>query len=460
MNFFINLRNALFISFILLACKPAPNPKSDFLQWAKKGEIITVTCKSDISNTYQLYLPSNYSLEKSWPLVYCFDSHGDGNLPLNLLKGYAENEGVILIGSNSSRNGLGAEELSFIIEKLYNDTRAKLSIDERRIYALGFSGGARVACSMALTYQNISGVIACSAGYRPATGQPAFNFIGIAGTLDMNCQEMKQIEAALNNFLVRHELILFNGKHQWPLSILLEKAISDLEIMNMANGKFKINESAVNSRFDESLSQIISCVSSSNIDSLLMAERLVNNAKEVFGGLKDISELNLLKDKLLKNPLYALAKETYQKIEQQESQKQQVYGNAIREQSLGWWMDEIQKLNKIKLKNTESPQSQSAYRLLAYISLMSYSYVNSAIQQHDWASSEHFLKIYGLADPENPDYHYFNACYLAQTGKNKEAYHSLQLAVKFGFSDKSKLEHDPLLAGINKEFNLSDLYQK
>jgi hypothetical protein len=443
----------------MFSCKSAPNPQADFLQWAKKGEIITVTCKSDINNTYQLYLPANYNLEKTWPLIYCFDSHGDGNLPINLLRQFAEREGFILVGSNSSRNGLGADELSFIIEKLYQDTRTKLSIDDQRIYALGFSGGARVACSMALTYQNISGVIACSAGYRPSQGQPAFNFIGIAGTLDMNCQEMKQIDVVLNNFPVRHELILFNGKHQWPSADLLEQAISDLEIMNMANGKIKINESLINVRYEAALSQKISIVGSSNLDSLLMAERIINNAERVFEGVKDISEFKLLNDKLLKSPMFAGAKEKYKKIELQESQKQQVYGNAIREQSLGWWMDEIQKLNKIKFRNTESPESQSAYRLLAYISLLSYSYVNSAIQQHDWASSEHFLKIYGLADPENPDYLYFNACYLAQTGKNKEAYQSLQNAIKYGFNDKVKLERDPLLEGLKKDFDFAMLFK-
>jgi len=308
-----------------------------------------------------------------------------------------------------------------------------------------------------LTYGNISGVVACSAGYRPSAGQPSFNFVGIAGSLDMNCQEMKQVNYTLNSFPVRHQLLIFNDKHKWPPKELIVKAIQDLEIMNMADRKINVNDSLLNIKYNDANKLLNLFASSTTPDSLVIAGLEIDNEIQVFKGLRDISRWEMLKGKLQNNKTYINALDNNQKIESQETKKQQEYANAIQTQSIGWWMDEIKRLNKVKSKSIASPESQSAYRLLAYISLMSYSYTNSTINQHDWQTAGHLLKIYGLADPENPDYHFFNACYLANTGKGKEAYEAIKNAIKFGFTDKNKLENNPLLDGLRKEYNLQEI---
>jgi hypothetical protein len=87
----------------------------------------------------------------------------------------------------------------------------------------------------------------------------------------------------------------------------------------------------------------------------------------------------------------------------------------------------------------------SAKRLLAFISLMSYSYVNAAISRENWKASAQFLQIYGTADPDNPDYYYFLSCYQANTGNLQQALLSLKKSLSLGFNDKFKLVNDPLL---------------
>jgi poly(3-hydroxybutyrate) depolymerase len=45
------------------------------------------------------------------------------------------------------------------------DTGARFPINPNRLYATGFSGGARVACTMAQSFKvRIAGVIGCAAG--------------------------------------------------------------------------------------------------------------------------------------------------------------------------------------------------------------------------------------------------------------------------------------------------------
>ncbi|MFA4851324.1 MAG: hypothetical protein WC599_02290, partial [Bacteroidales bacterium] len=93
-----------------------------------KGKVIpNVSCKKDITQNYALYLPSYYSEDKKWPVVYTFDSHGKGALPVELFKDEAEKYGYIIFGSNNSKNGTPWFTTTAIYDTLYNDTHRRFS---------------------------------------------------------------------------------------------------------------------------------------------------------------------------------------------------------------------------------------------------------------------------------------------------------------------------------------------
>ena len=81
--------------------------------------------------------------------------------------------------------------------------------------------------------------------------------------------------------------------------------------------------------------------------------------------------------------------------------------------------------------------------------------MNGALHYHDWKAATYFTSIYRQVDPENPDCWYALACLQANTGKPVDAIESLKNAVKFGFSDFSKIQNDPLLSTLHgfPEFN-------
>jgi poly(3-hydroxybutyrate) depolymerase len=116
---------------------------------APPGQIVDVTCSSDATQSYALYLPSTYTPAKRWPVIYFFDPGGRGRRALELYKDIAETYGFILAGSNNSRNF--SNEQGKAVNAVWQDTHARFGIDERRSYASGFSGGARVAGAMALS---------------------------------------------------------------------------------------------------------------------------------------------------------------------------------------------------------------------------------------------------------------------------------------------------------------------
>ena len=78
------------------------------------------------------------------------------------------------------------------------------SIDDQRVYLTGFSGGARVAISVAFWLKDlVAGVIACGAGFPtdvPTSSPRSFVLFAVAGTEDFNNPEVQSV--ALTKLLV------------------------------------------------------------------------------------------------------------------------------------------------------------------------------------------------------------------------------------------------------------------
>src|SRR5580693_6811762 len=58
-----------------------------------------VSCATQPEQSYALYLPSHYTREKRWPIVYAFDPAARGNIPVELIKDAAERYGDVSAGS-------------------------------------------------------------------------------------------------------------------------------------------------------------------------------------------------------------------------------------------------------------------------------------------------------------------------------------------------------------------------
>src|SRR3954454_4795782 len=99
----------------------------------KAGKSIPhVTCKTDAAQSYALYVPSKGNKE-ALPIIYFFDPHADGALPLNKYKALAEHCNFILVASNNSKNGNDWSTTENIWNTLFNDTQKRLKINSDRI---------------------------------------------------------------------------------------------------------------------------------------------------------------------------------------------------------------------------------------------------------------------------------------------------------------------------------------
>src|SRR5689334_6357024 len=93
------------------------------------GKVIdSVICKNDASQSYALYIPVKGNKE-ALPVIYFFDPHASGSLPLNKYKALADAYNFILIGSNNSKNGNDWATAESIWHVLFDDTQKRLKIN-------------------------------------------------------------------------------------------------------------------------------------------------------------------------------------------------------------------------------------------------------------------------------------------------------------------------------------------
>jgi dienelactone hydrolase len=200
--------------------------------------------------SYALYIPKSYSATKLSPIIYAFDPGANGGRPVELMKDSAERYGYIVAGSNNSRNGSWKIEAE-AAQAMLKDTEKRLSVDGRRVYFAGFSGGARVAARLAQLCKCTAGVILNGAGFQPETSvspDARFAVFAAVGIYDFNYGEMVQLDDQLERLGYAHLLRRFDGPHQWAPENAMEEALAWLRLQAMKMGREARDDSFVASQ--------------------------------------------------------------------------------------------------------------------------------------------------------------------------------------------------------------------
>ena len=219
----------------LLSAGPAP--AAGF----PRGQIVERVAVADTpSQSYALYLPSAYTPEKLWPVLYMLDARGNALVPLERFQAAAERYGWVLVSSYNSRSDTRDDPNSPAMTAMWNDAVKRFSIDGRRVYASGFSGGARAAVAMAYDLPGqIAGVVGAGAGFADSSApvkKVPFVYFGTVGDRDMNYYEMRSLEEKLEAAKVPHRIVYFEGGHTWMSPELAGEAVAWMELQAMKSG--------------------------------------------------------------------------------------------------------------------------------------------------------------------------------------------------------------------------------
>jgi pimeloyl-ACP methyl ester carboxylesterase len=245
--------------------------------------IDVVTCQADRNQSYALYIPSGYSPDRQWPLLLAFDARALGDVPVKRYQEAAEKFGYIVAGSNNSRNGpVGPEYVA--AQAMEADVTARFSVDPRRIYVAGQSGGARLAFDLALQAKGrIAGVIASSAGLPPSMGidlELPFVVYGTAGTEDFNYLELTRLDRTV---ATPHRVRIFPGGHTWLPGELAMEALEWMEVQAMRTGTRPRNEAMIDRMFARHTKEL------SDAPGKAEAYYVNYSIATAFEGLKDVS---------------------------------------------------------------------------------------------------------------------------------------------------------------------------
>ncbi|MBA2705863.1 MAG: hypothetical protein H0U60_18660 [Blastocatellia bacterium] len=414
-----------------------------------RGKIVeSVNCKADPQQTYALYLPSGYTPDKKWPILYAFDPGARGKLPVTLFKDAAEKFGYIVVGSNNSQNGV---QVAGVVQTLWEDTHAQFKIDDRRVYTTGFSGGARVAAAIALGYSGaIAGVIVCSAGFpgneAPAAGLP-FGVFATTGTEDFNFPEVQQLKRKLDAVGVRNHLEVFAGGHDWPPADLCRQAIVWMEIQAMKKGTRAKDEALIDQFLAERTAMAHGYeTAGKNYEAYLENQALAADFKD----LRDTREFEATAVRLAasKEIKAAIKSERGEEERQRDLETKmqtllaQLQNGTTYPEALAELRSVVSDLTRKAEDTKDISQQRVARRALQAAVVQVYESANRLSMLKNHAGAAEKLEIATLLGPKNPYLFYELALAYARAGNKSKAIDALGRAIENGFTDLAKIEQD------------------
>jgi hypothetical protein len=248
------MKNTFLYLFILLISICSYSQEKQLLP---KGVIIdSVKIENTADESYAVYLPKQYKREVPSAIVFIFDPGGRGKVGIEPFVLAAETYKYILVCSNNSKNGPTDVNLE-IANRLFESVSTEYNLNPSELYISGFSGGARLASSIAVNSVAFQGVIACGASFNEmdkfSLQDASFSYVGIVGDKDMNYQEMIQNEEWLSKMMVKNTLFVSHQTHTWPSQKEMLRAFDWLEIQAFKNNIRKSNVSTIKKIYDENL---------------------------------------------------------------------------------------------------------------------------------------------------------------------------------------------------------------
>jgi len=405
------------------------------------GKVIdSVICKADPTQSYALYVPSKGN-GNALPIIYFFDPHGSGALPLNKYRSLAETYGFILAGSNNSKNGNDWSLTERIWQQLSADTKMRLKIDGSRIYTCGFSGGAKVAGYVAMQHPEIKGVIAGGAGLPDEVQADNFNFCFtvIAGEGDMNLTELVAISRELDKTRTRHHILFFDGKHEWAPVSTMETAFAGLQLDAMQKALVRKDNTFIDHFAGKGKNRVGTYSQSSQ---LIKAEQECQVFISYLDGLTPAVDWFKTKaNSLERNPSFLQQREGQENLLMYEQNTKLGYMQHFQQGDPHYWRPVISDLQTKSESTTASGLMDQ--RLLAYLSLAFYSLSNRLIISNSNTDARRFVELYKMADPTNSEAWYFSALLSARAGQVRAAEHDLLKAAEYGFRDMNRLRQQP-----------------
>jgi len=447
------MRSSAAAAFLLAAAALPGAPPAPLPAPFPEGVVVErVVCADSPSESYALFLPSGFAAagEKRWPILYLFDARARGAMAARLFAPAAAQQGFIVASSNDTRSDAALDPNVTAFRAIWRDTHARFAIDGRRVYAGGFSGGARIATLMAATAPGtVAGVIGAGAGFhRPVEGQPPFVWFGAVGNRDFNYDEMRELDATLARLGAPHHLEMFDGEHAWPPPEVCEEALEWMQYEAERSGAVPSDPArgeALIRRFAERASAL--ATSGRTLPAMKEYERAIAD----FPATAGVSRLE--------DALAALRSSPEGRRAQRDEEDRIAADAAFRDRFTRVW-GEIRSgdplpgarlrqelgIAELEARAARAPGSEDALgaeRLLSEIFVQTVFYLPRGYRsERNWSRAIFCASIAADVRPESPYPRYELAALQALAGRPDRALDELEKAVALGFRDAQEIGSD------------------
>ncbi len=412
------------------------------------GKLIpSVACEAEPQNSYALYLPSGYDAGREWPLILAFDPSGNGHRPVEGFRVAAERYGYIVAGSNDSRNYTSWEFKFAAAAAVWRDVAGRFSIDPRRVYTAGFSGGARMATEVALRTGAVAGVFAVGGSFREREaidGPIPFVFAAASGTRDMNHREMQQVHARLLEREQPTRHLVYEGPHQWPSAESFTAAVEWFELQAMRRELHRRDPVHLVALYETAVRAAET--HEAPYEALSEYQQIVRD----FEGLVDLADIHSAIERLRGDPAVERGRKVRQRWIRHEDSARARLATQMRKmeaavddagrraadlRTLGRELERIARDEG----SEDGNRADAASRLRAFVSTVGFERAVVAEQNSDYESAALFYEIASLAAPESDRLRVRLAGMYTRLSRLDRALETLSAAVALGFADAERL---------------------
>jgi dienelactone hydrolase len=414
----------------------------------------------DPTQRFTLYLPTAFDPARRWPLLLIFDPRARGQLAAELFVPAAERWGWIIASSENTRSDGDFEINRRAVNAMFPDLVARLPVDERRIYATGFSGGAIVSWILGQTTGQLAGVIAV--GGRPVEGHdrlaPRFAVWIEAGRADFNYLPSLQLEALAAKGDRPHRFEVFEGRHEWLPPQDAVRAVTWLELDAARRGTAAMP--AATTIAELAAAELAHAeVAAAAGDPLLARRRFAAIARDfagIAGAEGSVATAAARADAIARTKEHAAAEKDAAWGARFEAAAWERTGEAIGALRLEEPAPLVARLRQLLGLNDlleraagTGPRADAARRALASARVqLGFYQAEELIASGEWERAAVSLTIAVEIEPGNPFTWYNLACAEARRGRSAAALAALDRALEAGLPSPASALADPDLASL------------
>ena len=437
------MRKLILSIFILLSF----NLTAQEFRIKKGGVTDSLIIPGEKNINYSLYVPSDYTPEKEWAVVFVFDPLGRGTNSANLFRKAAEEQQYLVAASNFSLRSRPIDSIIKSATAMMKTVLQTFPVKQSLVYTAGMGEGAQVSSAIAHIYKDMAGVMAVGNSFlnsKYISKENPYMFIGVAGRKDYMVYEMEKYLKFYDDLNFPTDVYYFDGKeNEWPEAAVISNAMTGFTLEAIKEGKRERSPEFVRQLFENELEFAESLRRTRQYYSAFEKLDRMEEKYEDFD-FEDIIEEK--KKDLKKIKGFRTQRSDFRAAIAFEKEKQEEYEYLLETdiltanfQNIGWWAYQVDELEKLKEGN-EDAKSNMAYRLLGYLDFVSKKAYDAIMQKDLPIDTKIFISVLRTAlNKEDPEA-YLNIISLAGAdGDQETALLYLEDLLKTGYTNLESL---------------------